>query len=367
LHLRDVRRGRGQCHLAYAFLHILSLYYPDTAAEILFHFCNQIGSWKDIKRLCQYLYTETPEKDNHPLVAVAIRIMNRQLRWDEENTPPSLASKWVPREHSAQSWLFERLAKDYFSPFLQTARTPSSFQKAVTKCKTWYRRLCVRLQKNKPPTLESLQCARQWSHIDPHMLTSAQWTRQVAALLNVDHQGQPRDFSDEDRLQCSQRCRLFIDDPTTLPYKRWSLSQWARMATQLLEKQRNQIPCETECRLLQKGFPTIPCLPVVVVPVLDMYADMTTQTWACSLASHHIWVYSRFMDKMEKVDMTHGTLLEKLDRLHHIRQQQNTIPRLTSPQELKRLWRDMEKPETPFFFNVPFLRCGYTNHHGQMI
>ena len=62
---------------------------------------------------------------------------------NNESTNISLAAKWAPREKSQYSWLFMKLATEYYySEYLSKCKeNTDSYKKALLKCFTHYRKL----------------------------------------------------------------------------------------------------------------------------------------------------------------------------------------------------------------------------------
>lgn len=216
-HTRDIVEGKGEYNLTYMMIQVWYSFFPELALFALKTLVkiddeNQehpYGSWKDIKYFCKY-FENNPD---HPLFMYGILLMNNQLKQDHLKADDiSLAAKWVPREKSNKfGWLFEHLAKDYFNNYLETARTPESYKKAVLKCKTDYRKLISTLNKELE-TLQIKQCGQSWSSIDFNKCTSISMSKQKNAFMNVDKIGKVRYEDNNDRILCAEHFKGYIED-----------------------------------------------------------------------------------------------------------------------------------------------------------
>ena len=212
---RDVIDGKGEYDLAYMQLLVWSKHYPDLAKFAFRYFVlgdnemviHPYGSWKDVKHLVKYIETNEPRTNNHILILYAIELANTQLREDVVSITPSLVSKWIPREKSQHSKLFNRLAYDYFSNYIQSATTEESLQKAKLKAKMEYRRLISSLNK-KLDTVQIKQCANNWAQIEPTKQTSLTLHKQKKAFLNITKKGEQR-TTHEDRIECAHHFEKF--------------------------------------------------------------------------------------------------------------------------------------------------------------
>ena len=121
---RDLVDGKGEYTLAYMMLGIWNKHFPELARFAFSLFVqgstdsetktvqHPYGSWKDVKHMIKYM---KQQKTGEELVAYAIGLLNDQIRQDISAEVPSLAAKWAPREKSAHSELFAKLASDFFS------------------------------------------------------------------------------------------------------------------------------------------------------------------------------------------------------------------------------------------------------------
>ena len=197
---RDIIDGKGEYKLTYMMIYEWYKFSPELSKYALETLVNgkllqtnygslsvaPYGSWKDIKKFCQYCYDKT-KQTNDPYISYCIDLINNQLKKDYinyVNSQPdiSLAAKWVPRENSKYEWLFDLLAMDYFSNYMKTTTTENSKADALLKCRTHYRKLLTKLNKQLD-TLEIKQCQQKWSIIDFNHVTSISLMKQKKAFL----------------------------------------------------------------------------------------------------------------------------------------------------------------------------------------
>jgi hypothetical protein len=252
---RDIIDGKGEYTLAYMQLSVWMKHFPELAMFALKCFVKSdelsdtdssssvhpYGSWKDIKHLVKYL--ETNCKNNYsPLIVYAMQLLNDQLREDSVSEVPSLAAKWTPREKSQHSTLFCRLAKDYYSEYLQTAPNEQAIKKATVKTKMDYRKLITALNR-KLDTVQIKQCSNTWSEIVPTKQTSITMHKQKKAFLNVTKKGAQRSLLD-DRIACAATFTEFAakaaKGEVEVKGKRVGLNDFTKEALELLNSQQQK-------------------------------------------------------------------------------------------------------------------------------
>lgn len=189
---RDTFLGLGEHDLTYSLIFTFYNTFPSLAYEsvqlILSPLENDnkninIGCWRDIKYLCDYIYNISPLKEKHPLIKFCISLVNQQLIKDIETWKFSVncfsinhisnVAKHIPRETSKFSWLFEKLAVDFVTstkPYiLKSPKTLESYQKALSKTKRIYRKNITFL--NKALCTPQIQFCEQRKHINNVSLT----------------------------------------------------------------------------------------------------------------------------------------------------------------------------------------------------
>jgi hypothetical protein len=187
------------------------------------------GCWKDIKYLCYFLRSRS---HNHPLIDVAISIMNKQLYRDftivsicnrkcgshDFRNILSFVAKWVPRENTKFEWIFEKSAiqwaemvTPYF--FKNKLLTYNQNHALLQKCKTNYRVVCSSLNRLLDTT-EIKQCIGEWNNIIPDNIPKHTMFRQKNALLNVNRNMENRSKTayTRDRRNCSNNIKEYYKD-----------------------------------------------------------------------------------------------------------------------------------------------------------
>jgi hypothetical protein len=249
-HTRDIVNGKGECQLAYHMVLVLSDVFPAIGSHVFERFVllemdgkpvHPYGSWKDLKYMSR-LYRDRRGANMTHLTFV-INILNTQLKKDEvalsQGESVSLLAKWVPREGSSFGWMFEALATDYFKDILKTA-SKEKRQKAVSLCKTRYRKLVSALNRHLDTT-QIKQCAEQWSDIVPEKVTSVTLFRNKKAFLNVTKKGDTRS-TDVDRKECATHFESFLEKAkegkTAVKGKRIGLADFACEALNLVSRRK---------------------------------------------------------------------------------------------------------------------------------
>ena len=207
---RDIISGKGEYTLSYMLLTVWYQHYPELAKFAFKYFVmhldmcdntHQYGSWKDIK----YFARQYPK---HPLIDYGVSLINHQLKIDMQSEIPSLVSKWIPREKSAFKELYSKLSSDYFTEYINSAKTLESKKNAETKAKMEYRIIISGLNK-RLDTVQIKQCSQNWALIDPSKQTSITMHKQKTAFLNYTKDGEQRYICD-DRVICGDNFKTFV-------------------------------------------------------------------------------------------------------------------------------------------------------------
>ena len=219
---RDIENGKGERDLAYMMLFVWWGHFPRFAEQCLRCFvlapvdgALPYGSWKDIKRICQYVLMKTGTK-THPLIDYALSLMCDQLRADslEGVTQLSLVARWVPRESSnTYGWVFSLLAAKMFPEYLETAEKKGGHERkarAFRKAKMMLSKLVVQLNR-RLDTTQIKMCDRDWSNIDPHRVPSVLLMKNRAAFLNKTKKGEQKNDS-IDRMLCAKNFEMYIEE-----------------------------------------------------------------------------------------------------------------------------------------------------------
>lgn len=247
-HTRNIIDGKGEYALAYMQILVWNEFSQDLAQYALLKFVSSIdsehpyGSWKDIKYFCNYCRSKSiPTKD--PLMQYAFGLINSQIEQDMTNKK-TLAAKWVPREKSTKfGWIFNELAFAYFSKYIESAKTPEQKVRAALKCKTEYRKLISKMNKELGTT-QINQCANTWADIDHAKTTSITISKQKKAFLNIKKDGTQRsEFLD--RIKCAEnfteRIKKASRGEIEIKGKRVGMNQFTTQAFELIARKNRQI------------------------------------------------------------------------------------------------------------------------------
>ena len=204
LNTRDIIKGKGEKAISFSLLHKLSFVEPEITKHLIKSFVivendHPIGSWADIKNMWA-LFDWTNEFE-----CFFIQLINNQLRKDNESTKLSLVAKWIPRESNKHKVLFRKLAENYFSNFITSAKSHDALCKAKRKAYTHYKNIVTKLSKRLDVT-QIKQCARKYSEIDYNNVTSITMNKQKNAFLNK------KEDKSNDRIQGAINFKNFIDN-----------------------------------------------------------------------------------------------------------------------------------------------------------
>lgn len=214
---RDIDFGKGERDLSYMMIYVWNDYYESLAQFALSCFVNPIGdgksygSWKDIKKLCQYVFQRTNDPD-HSIIRFCITLMCDNLRMDNaiddaSEDSLSLCARWVPRESSTNGcWLFRKLAVSYFPQFINTAKSEESKKKALNKTYMEFGNLIAKLNK-RLDTVQIKMCGKRWAEIDHHKTTSVTLIKNRAAFMNKSN----KHTEDPDRIKCAENFAEYIN------------------------------------------------------------------------------------------------------------------------------------------------------------
>jgi Mg-chelatase subunit ChlD len=246
-HTRDIVDGKGEYNLSYMLLEVWYNHHPELAKFAFRLFVlppegvssdfHPYGSWKDIK----YLHKRNKSS---PLVQYGSQLLLEQLRLDSTSDNPSLVAKWVPREKSQFSELFTELAVNYFSHYLDTAKTQEARKKAVIKAKMHFRELISSLNK-KIDTVQIKQCGHKWADIEPAKQTSITMHKQKKSFLNVKKDGSQK-YDLYDRIACANNFKEYAEKAAKgeveVKGKRVGLNDFTKEALDLISRrQQNSV------------------------------------------------------------------------------------------------------------------------------
>jgi len=225
LQTRDIINGKGEYDLAYMQLLEWYKFYPgiafkcfklflDTEENPLTH---QYGSWKDMKRFCQYIKDNTKDGEKHTLISGILSISVDHMKdeynksMNDINYKPTLVGKWMPREKSKYGWVFNRMAHMLNPQFMSTAKDRNSMIRASKKQKMELKKMIVYLNK-RVDTVQIKMCNPdgKWSQINFNNVTSLTMSKSKNAILYVDKKGSSRG-DDKDRIDCRENYKAHLE------------------------------------------------------------------------------------------------------------------------------------------------------------
>ena len=253
---RDIIMGKGERTLSYMMIDVWYDYYPIFATHALDTFVksfnNQVpyGSWKDIKYFCDYCI-KNGRDFYHPLITHSVKLINEQLKKDEENylnnsKSISLVAKWIPRENSKFKWLFILLSSDYYSVYLNSSHDNKSYIKALTKCKCSYRQLISTLNKELS-TPEVIMCNSEWKNIDFGKIGSCALAKNKNAFLGVSN----TNTKQSDRISCTNNFVNFVENAKDIKGANIEMETFTNMALSIINQKENLSTSTHKEKMLQ--------------------------------------------------------------------------------------------------------------------
>jgi hypothetical protein len=276
LHVRDIFEGKGECLLFYMMILVWYEFYPEWAAVALnasviaYTGKKALGSWKDIKYFCNYCRDITGN-ESHPMIEHAIYITNEELKNEytkqngEELKSKSFVAKWIPREKSKKfSWIFKKLALNYFSSYVKPDAVKWKKIKASNKAFMEYRFILSSLNKELD-TVQIKQCKQIMSKIDYSKVSSVTLIKEKRYFLNLTLDGKTERSTHPNSIFGAEKFKSFISSNELISGKNISLGQFAKKALQhnsqleqdLINKQ--WIDNATQIKAISSMIPILDC------------------------------------------------------------------------------------------------------------
>jgi len=238
LHTRDQFQGKGEHDVSYMIIDVFFNHFPDIASTCLKEWFyssyreRTIGSWRDIKYLCEYT-------KNEDLIELCVNLTNDTLTKDVETystfiTPLhnltkdirkniSSVAKWIPRENKRFGWLFEKLAINWSKksiPYLfkNCKIGTNSYRSAICKAKMIYRKTISEMNKILDTT-EIKLCSQKWNKLTIENIPQLAFVKYKSALCKYIFDKPDKilesSFYNEknmNRLECSLKIKKFLND-----------------------------------------------------------------------------------------------------------------------------------------------------------
>ena len=277
VYTRDIGGGLGERNISYCMLFIWKYHFPLPTAYCLHQMVSgsgSYGSWRDIKGLCDFIRKHFEKGEQDPFIETCIGLMNHQLDQDcrdhNKNKNISLVSRWIPRESSANKWLYERCALQWIRAFrpqyLKSAgRDSYSLNRAINKGKKEYRLICTSLSKH-TETIQIKQCANLWDTINPEHIPMHAFSTQRNGLLNIGLNGNLRTKTScsEDRQACALKIQSWWGSRKSRPV---FIEMGAIIKHTLSVSHHHKKTAES---LWSSVLNQIPTSSTLMIPILDM-------------------------------------------------------------------------------------------------
>lgn len=229
-HTRDIEY-KGERELAYAQVWVWYKYFPELAYHAVRSFVHyidedgtynlskhQYGSWNDIKYFCGAIKSLDNNRENHPLINLAVNLISQQLQTDKftgEDEPISLAARHAPREKGRFGWLFKKIAVEMY-PYETTAVTSTSKERALRKAYTHLRKNFLAPLNKQLDTVQIKMAAGTkgeglWDQIDFNTVTSKTMRQHSKAWQNITKVPGEQRSQEEHRINCASNFKLHIE------------------------------------------------------------------------------------------------------------------------------------------------------------
>lgn len=180
-YVRNIHEGKGIQNLFYEMIYQLSRVDIGKTCALLEKVPYEFGTWKDLKKIAQYMYNKT-NNTKHAVILHIIWIINRQVAvdWDAIQGSGSgmrevhitNVSKWIPRE-SKCFWLYYSLAFDWAANYAVSSGLSKWVLNKQPPTKAIENKICMVYRKiiselnRRNGTVEIYLCSREYQHIKP--------------------------------------------------------------------------------------------------------------------------------------------------------------------------------------------------------
>ena len=194
---RDVRGGKGEKLLFYQLIAALYKHDKETVS-LMIRLIPEYGCWRDLWEL----HKRIPE-----LESVIIEFTRESFQLDfakfQVNKPLSLLSKWLPREKSVYKGLAQKLADAIYNLELCSRKRIIMYRKDVSMMNKYLK------------TVEVNMCGGAWASINPEAVPGRCLKDHTKAFLNKKLTCDEIRYPYEDRIECREHFKEFIEDLKT--------------------------------------------------------------------------------------------------------------------------------------------------------
>ena len=251
VHTRDIIHGKGEHLIVYNWITIWYKYFPTLTNFFIYSLCynglvENLGCWRDMKYLCEYVKDHSSKKDKHPIIKTCIEIMNKQLFKDysslffDGTDDISNVSKWIPRENKHFDWLYTLLVIDWFS-----LSESESLLSNISKYKRKYRKY-VSILNYYLDTTQIKQCSLQYDKIIPENVSKPTLSKNPCLLYKTNFNKKNSNIQINKRQQCYDSFKKFFEKKIDIRKKNTPIkpillpvSYYIKQAFQLLTEKSN--------------------------------------------------------------------------------------------------------------------------------
>ena len=221
-YVRDIHCGLGLRDATYALLYVWYDFFPMLAISALKHLVSgdyyqySYGSWHDICGLCDYLRKNSKRGVDHPLIDNAVQIMNACIRddWVSYQTNgycSTNCAKWVPREKSKYSWLFDKLVlqwtathstKPFHGGIINTSHHKKLYRKMISTMTTFI------------SPIETHMCSKKHANIELNQLHHHALVQNWDTLFNQNDSLDILHENNAERQLCSSNLSQWMKQDT---------------------------------------------------------------------------------------------------------------------------------------------------------
>jgi hypothetical protein len=250
---RDICYGKGERDLTYMMIYKWWKYYPNMGLNALYAmmfsgeqlqniqngfslsintnapYCIYqpgYGCFKDVKYFCNYVQKYGDKNDiicKYAMTMLNQRLYDDYIKYTTLGTYPSLACKWIPRENSKYGWIFEKMAIQWVQATDPIILSRTNIEehididvslinvKAVTKCKTIYRKVLSMMSKILDIP-EIKKCENRWSEIIPARISMDEIIQHNHSIFNIDNSFKERKNTviRKDRRMCAHNIKEYL-------------------------------------------------------------------------------------------------------------------------------------------------------------
>ena len=157
-----------------------------------------IGCWKDLRELSDYLFNINLITYEHPVMDMICDIYVKQLKQDYNSYNISWCAKWIPREKSKNKWMVPYIVNKLFN--INTIFSRKEYYYFLKK----YRQMIASLNK-RLDTPEIHMCNNMWENIEFKNNSDSFNKVNGRNLLNFKY-----GYSSQGRIYCAKKYKSYL-------------------------------------------------------------------------------------------------------------------------------------------------------------